>query len=255
MSSSKPSIHLLTAGTPNGHKISILLEELKDAYGLEYNVTPISFSKSEQKTESFLKVNPNGRIPAIEDKTTSPATPVFESGSIMLYLTDKYDPEHKFSFAFGTPEYYEVLQWLFFMNAGVGPMQGQANHFHRYAPEKIQYGIDRYQNETRRLYGVLDKRLAETGDWLIKGKYTIADLANYSWVNFAFWAGVDVTEFPNLVKWADKIDARSATKAGLDVPTEFTLKRDYFKDQAKTESYAKESSKWVMKGQDDDRKK
>lgn len=116
---SSPHIHLLTAGTPNGHKISILLEEL----GLKYDTTAISFEKQDQKTPTFLAVNPNGRIPAIEDKTTNPPTPVFESGSIMLYLTDKYDSDHKMSFPFGTPEYYEVLQWLFFMNAGVGPMQ------------------------------------------------------------------------------------------------------------------------------------
>lgn len=167
--------------SPNGHKVSILLEEL----GIDYSVTSLSFGKEEQKTESFLKINPNGRIPAIEDKTTSPSTPVFESGSIMLYITDKYDTDHKVSFPFGTPEYYECLQWLFWMNAGLGPMQGQSNHFFRYAPEKIPYGIDRYQNETRRLYGVLEKRLKETGDWLVGHKYSICDLACYSWVNFA----------------------------------------------------------------------
>ncbi|CCG84230.1 protein of unknown function [Taphrina deformans PYCC 5710] len=251
MASTKPLVHLLTAGTPNGHKISILLEEL----GIDYETTSISFDKKEQKTESFLAINPNGRIPAIEDNTTSPATPVFESGSIMLYITDKYDPEHKLNFAFGTPEYYEVLQWLFFLNAGVGPMQGQANHFYRYAPEKIQYGIDRYQNETRRLYGVLDKKLKETGDWLVGHQYTIADLANFTWVNFAFWAGVDTTEFPALSKWVEAIEARSATKKGLDVPTKFTLKQKFKDDPQSVENYAQQSSKWIMDGQKSDASK
>ena len=119
MTSSTAQIHLLTAGTPNGHKISILLEEL----GIKYDTTAISFEKKDQKTPEFLAINPNGRIPAIEDKTNGTPVPVFESGSIMLYLTDKYDSEHALSFPFGTAEYYEVLQWLFFMNAGLGPMQ------------------------------------------------------------------------------------------------------------------------------------
>lgn len=174
-----PTIHLLTAGTPNGHKISILLDELK----LSYKTTSISFDKKDQKTPEFLKINPNGRIPCIEDLSTSPATPVFESGAIMIYLTEKYDLTKKMSFEHGSPEYWECVQWLFWMNAGLGPMQGQSNHFTRYAPEKIQYAIDRYQNETKRLYGVLDKRLSETGDYLVGHKYSIADLACWCWVS------------------------------------------------------------------------
>lgn len=173
----------------------------------------------------------------------------------MLYLTDKYDPSRKLSFAHGTTEYYEVLQWLFFMNAGLGPMQGQSNHFTRYAPEKIPYAIDRYQNETRRLYGVLDKKLRETGDWLVGHRYTIADLANFAWVNMAFWAGVDVKEFSALSDWCDRIDARPATKKGLDVPTEFTLKKMYMENPKKAEEHAANASKWVLQGQEEDRKK
>ena len=245
-----PAINLLTAATPNGHKISILLEEL----GVEYKTTPISFDKKDQKTPEFLAINPNGRIPAIEDLTTTPATPVFESGSIMLYIAEKFDLTKKVSFEHGSPEYWECLQWLFFMNAGLGPMQGQSNHFFRYAPEKIPYGIERYQSETRRLYGVMNARIEQTGDYLVKGKYSIADMACYCWVNFDFWAGVDVTQFPALKKWFDKIDAREATKRGLDVPTKFTLKEKYYKDQSSVEEYAKKSSKWIMDGQKEDQK-
>ncbi|ORY86896.1 glutathione S-transferase [Protomyces lactucae-debilis] len=239
------SIELLTAPTPNGHKISILLEEL----GLEYTVKNISFNKNEQKSEEFLGKFQckNGRIPGIVDKTEGANNyGVTESGAIMIYLTDKYDKDNKLSFSYGTTEYWDVVQWMFFMNAGLGPMQGQANHFFRYAPEKIQYGITRYQNETRRLYGVLEQRLKETGDWLVGGKYTIADIANFSWVNMAFWAGVDVEEFPNVVKWTERIEARPATKKGLDVPTEFTLKEKYKNDPKSVEEHAARSAAWVQ---------
>lgn len=246
-----PTIHLLTAGTPNGHKVSILLEEL----GLEYKTTAISFDKKDQKTPEFLKVNPNGRIPAIEDLSTSPPTPMFESGSIMLYLVEKYDATKKVSFEHGSPEYWQCLNWIMFQMAGQGPMQGQLNHFHRYAPEKIPYAVDRYHNETRRLYGVLDQRLQETGDYLVGHKYSIADMINWTWVNFAFWAGIDTSEFPALEKWFNTIDAREATKAGLNVPTEFTLKKKYLADPKSVDDYAKKSSQWIIDGQKEDAQK
>ncbi|KAJ4374033.1 hypothetical protein N0V83_002772 [Neocucurbitaria cava] len=192
--SSPPTIELLTAATPNGQKISIFLEEL----GLPYKTTPIDLGKDEQKTPSFLATNPNGRIPAIIDHSRTPSFPVFESGAIFLYLAEHYDTYKNFSFS-DADERSEMLQWLFFQNAGVGPMQGQANHFYRYAPEKIPYGIKRYQNETKRLYSVLEARLQDR-DYLVgkgKGKYSVADMSTFTWVRWAPWAGIELGEFPH----------------------------------------------------------
>lgn len=171
------TIQLLTAATPNGQKISIALEE----FGLEYTVKHIDLSKDQQKEPWFTKINPNGRIPAIIDESRDNFA-VFESGAIFMYLVQHYDPHHKFSFS-EPDQQSELLQWLFFQNAGLGPMQGQANHFFRYAPEKIQYGIDRYQNETRRLYGVIEEHLKETGwKYLVHDKYSVADMSTFTWV-------------------------------------------------------------------------
>lgn len=177
---STPDIHLYTSQTPNGVKISITLEEL----GLPYKVTHVALGKMEQKTDSFLAINPNGRIPALTDKFTDGETiNLFESGSIQQYLVDEYDKEHKISYPRGTREYYETNNWLFFLNAGVGPMQGQSNHFTRYAPETIEYGINRYQNETRRLYGVLDTHLQKSSSrYLVGDRCTIADIAHVGWI-------------------------------------------------------------------------
>jgi len=249
MAESQKKIVLYTAGTPNGHKASITLEEL----GIPYEVVAIDISKNTQKEEWFLKINPNGRIPAIVDKNNNDF-PVFESGALMLYLVDKYDKDHKISYPQGSDLYWELLCWLFFQNAGVGPMQGQANVFFRYAPEKIEYGINRYQNETRRLYSVLEARLKQNGDWLVGDKMTIADIANFGWVNMAFWAGVEIEEFPLLNAWADRINAREAVKRGLDVPTKFTFKEDY-KDKAKAEAQAKKGSELIAKSQQEDAEK
>eukprot|EP01088_Endostelium_zonatum_P019817 TRINITY_DN7032_c0_g1_i1.p1 TRINITY_DN7032_c0_g1~~TRINITY_DN7032_c0_g1_i1.p1 ORF type:complete len:176 (-),score=50.14 TRINITY_DN7032_c0_g1_i1:64-591(-) len=174
----------------------------------------------------------------------------------MLYIVDKYDKDFKFTFQQGTPEYYELLSWVFFQMGGLGPMQGQANHFYRYAPEKIPYGINRYQNETRRLYGVLDKALGESKDgWLVGNKYTIADMINFSWVNMGFWAGIDTKEFPNLEKWVEKLEAREGVKRGLDVPEKFTKKEEWRKDPSSVDVHAKAASAWIMKGQEEDAKK
>jgi glutathione S-transferase len=216
-------IELLTAATPNGQKISIALEEL----GIPYKVTSISLQDNKQKEPSFLNINPNGRIPAIVDQKKSSGFPVFESGAILLYLTDHYDPTHRLSYA---PEDWEhrseLLQWLFFQNAGIGPMQGQANHFFRYAREKIPYAIERYQTETKRLYGVLEERLMGQGDWLVGNKYTIADISCFAWVRWAAWAGVELGEFPKVREWAERIEERKAVKRGLKVPdAEDTIER------------------------------
>src|SRR5277367_5088693 len=164
-------IDLYTAATPNGWKISIALEEL----GLAYSVHVLSFSKQEQKAEAYLKINPNGRIPAIVDRDNGDSA-VFESGAILIYLAEKtgrlmpQDPKGR----------SVVIQWLMFQMAGIGPMMGQANVFFRYAPEKIPYAIDRYQREVRRLFGVLDRRLAD--HTYLAGDYSIADIASWSWV-------------------------------------------------------------------------
>ncbi|KAL8799048.1 MAG: hypothetical protein Q9200_007633, partial [Gallowayella weberi] len=232
-SSPKTEILLYTSGTPNGQKASITLEEL----GIHYEVKNIEISKNVQKEEWFLKINPNGRIPAIVDKTPTPdgkarEKRIFESGALMLYLCQKYDPNNKLNYAYDTDEYWEVVEWLVWMQSGLGPMQGQANHFYRYAPEKIDYGIKRYQTETKRLYQVLEDRLAhqaqntagEDGPWIVGDQMTIADIANFSWVNWAEWAGVDVRRFRRLGQWLDRMNARPAVKRGLDVPEPFTMK-------------------------------
>lgn len=197
-------IELYTAATPNGHKISIALEEL----GLPYEVHALSFDRQEQKAPEFLRINPNGRIPAIVDDGFA----VFESGAILLYLAEKTgqllpsDPKGR-SLA---------IQWLMFQMGGVGPMQGQANVFFRYFPEKLQGAIDRYQHETRRLYEVLDRRLGEAE--YLAGDYGIADIATFPWVRIHDWAGVAIDGLEHLQRWMDAIAVRPAVQRGLQVP-------------------------------------
>ena len=199
-------IDLYTASTPNGKKISIMLEET----GLEYKVHKLELSAKEQKSEWFLKISPNGRIPAIIDTDNDLA--IFESGAILIYLAEKTgkflpsDVEGR----------SEVIQWLMFQVAGIGPMQGQANVFYRYAPEKIDYAIRRYQNETRRLYEVLEGRLSETE--YIAGDYSIADIAAFPWVNAHDWAGVKTGDLKNLCGWLEKVGGREAVKKGMNIP-------------------------------------
>ncbi|KAL8807945.1 MAG: hypothetical protein Q9182_000411 [Xanthomendoza sp. 2 TL-2023] len=261
-SSPQTDILLYTSGTPNGQKASITLEEL----GIHYEVKNVEISKNVQKEEWFLKINPNGRIPAIVDKTpTSDGKArekrIFESGALMLYLCQKYDPNNKLNYAYDTDEYWEVVEWLIWMQSGLGPMQGQANHFYRYAPEKIDYGINRYQTETKRLYQVLEDRLAhqattasnDDGPWIVGGQMTIADIANFSWVNWAEWAGVDVQRFRLLSEWLDRMNARPAVKRGLDVPEPFTMK-EKLKSKEGEEEFAEHHSRWVMQGQEADQK-
>jgi len=202
-------ITLYTAPTPNGHKASITLEEL----AIPYKTVGIDLGKNVQKEPWFLAINPNGRIPAIVDHDAGDF-PVFESGAIMLYLCDK-DGSGKLlpKDAKGRSR---VIQWLMFQMGGVGPMQGQANVFFRYFPEKIPAAISRYQNETRRLYTVLDGQLAKN-EWLA-GDYSLADIANYSWVRIHGWAGVEIDGLDHLKRWIDAIAARPAVQRGLAVP-------------------------------------
>ena len=202
-------IELYTAPTPNGWKASIMLEEI----GLPYTVRPIQLQKLEQKEPWFLKINPNGRIPAIIDSDEGNLT-IFESGAILVYLAEKTGkllPTERRARA-------RVMQWLMFQMGGIGPMQGQANVFFRYAPEKIEFAIDRYQNETRRLYEVLDDRLADS-EWL-GDAYSIADIANWPWVRIHAWAGVSVDGLSHLERWLEAMAARPACQRGVAVPGE-----------------------------------
>lgn len=200
-------IDLYTAATPNGHKVSIALEEMQ----LPYELHVLSFDKKEQKASEFLAINPNGRIPAIIDRDNDNFA-VFESGAILWYLAEKtgqllpQEPKQR----------SQVMQWLMFQMSGVGPMQGQANVFYRYFPEKIPAAIDRYQKETRRLYEVLNTRLAEVE--YLAGTYSIADIATYPWVALYDWAGVSIEGLPHLARWLQQITERPAVQKGLELP-------------------------------------
>jgi GST-like protein len=200
-------VHLYTAATPNGQKISILLEEL----GVPYVVHAIDLGKNEQKDPEYLKINPNGRIPAIVDDDNG-GFAVFESGAIMMYLAEK----HGRYLPSDVKGRSQVLQWLMFQMAGIGPMQGQANVFVRYFPEQLPAVIDRYQKETLRLYGVLESRL--DGRPYLCDEYSIADIACWTWVNYHEWAGVSLEGLPRVQEWFDRIEARPAVQRGLCVP-------------------------------------
>ncbi|MCF6215145.1 MAG: glutathione binding-like protein [Emcibacter sp.] len=204
-------IDLYTAATPNGHKISIALEEM----GLDYTLHRIDLSSGEQKTPEFLALNPNGRIPAIVDRDNENLA-IFESGAILVYLAEKTG----MLMPADIRGRMDVMQWLMFQMGGVGPMQGQAHVFFRYFPEKIQAVIDRYQNETKRLYMVLDRQL-KNKDYLAgagRGEYSIADIANWTWVRSYDWAGVDIDDLPHLRAWVDRIAARPAAENGINRP-------------------------------------
>lgn len=200
-------IELLTAATPNGHKVSIALEELE----LPYQIRLIDLSAGEQKQDKFLQYNPNGRIPVIIDHDADGFS-VFESGAILLYLAEKTgklqpkDPQQRSI----------MMQWLMFQMSGLGPMQGQAHVFVRYFPESIPSVIQRYQNETRRLYEVMNARLQEVP--YLAGDYSIADIACYPWVQRHAWAKVELTGLTALQSWLDKMNQRPACQRGLQQP-------------------------------------
>ena len=200
-------IDLYTADTPNGFKASIALEEL----GLPYEVHALSFANKEQKAPEYLKINPNGRIPAIVDRDNDNFA-VFESGAILIYLAEKTGRLMPSDLKGRST----VIQWLMFQMGGVGPMQGQANVFHRYFPEKIPAAIERYQHETRRLYEVLDGRLAQVE--YLAGDYSIADIATFPWVRIHDWAGVSVDGLDHLQRWMAALEARPGVQRGLQVP-------------------------------------
>ena len=196
--------------TPNGHKVHIALEEL----GLDYRVHGINIGQGEQFGEAFLRISPNNKIPAIVDTDGPDGEPIslFESGAILLYLAEKTgalmpsDPGQR----------YNTLEWLMFQMGGLGPMLGQAHHFRQYAPERIDYAFNRYTNEASRLYGVMDRRLADH-DWLAADTYTLADIACYPWIRPHDNQGQSLDDYPNLKRWYETISDRPAVQRGLEV--------------------------------------
>jgi len=203
-------IDLYTWTTPNGRKVSILLEEL----ALPYRVHPINIGKDDQFKPEFIKVNPNSKIPAIVDPDGPGGKPysIMESGAILIYLADKTGK----LLAKSGRERYDALQWLMFQMGGVGPMFGQTHHFLRAAKEQVPYAIERYTRETRRLYGVLDGHLNNNA--YLAGDYSIADIATYPWVARHEWHKVELADFPAVKRWFDAISARPAVRKGMAVP-------------------------------------
>ncbi|KAH8585607.1 glutathione S-transferase [Bisporella sp. PMI_857] len=203
-------ITLYCNSDPNSSKIKIVLEEL----GIPYEVRMIDITANEHKEEWFLKYNPNGRIPAVTDGEQC----IFESGAIMLYLVEKYDKDRKLSYSLNDPEYGQELSWLMWQMGGLGPMQGQAHNFVAFAPVRSDYGIERYTQETMRLYSVLDKRLQKS-PFVAGEKYTIADIASFTWARIEpQTVGIDLMEWPAVRKWHDTILRRDAVQKALDLP-------------------------------------
>jgi GST-like protein len=203
-------IELYTWPTPNGHKIHIMLEET----GLKYNVHPVDIGKGEQFEPEFLKISPNNKMPAMVDTEGPDGKPfaLAESGAMLFYLaskTGRFLPKD-------IAKRWKVLQWTMFQMGHIGPMLGQAHHFLGYAPEKIEYAMNRYRNEARRLYGVVDKQLAAS-EFLACDEYTIADMATMPWLRFPERQGVEIEEYAHVKRWRDKIAARPAVKRALEV--------------------------------------
>ena len=202
-------IHLYTSSTPNGHKVSCMLEAIE----MPYEIHSVNLGEGDQRKPDFLKISPNGRIPAIVDTDNNDLS-IFESGAIMLYLAEKSGkliPSDIKGRA-------KVIEWLMFQMGGIGPMMGQANVFSRYFPEKIQPAIDRYQNESRRLFEVLDMQLSKN-EWLA-GEYSIADIANWCWVRTHNWSGVSLEGLMYLEKWKNKMYDQPGMLKGTKVPVD-----------------------------------
>jgi GST-like protein len=215
-------IEVYTWATPNGHKVHVMLEEC----GLPYNVHAVDIGKGEQFAPDFLKISPNNKIPAIVDPDGPGGKPIsiFESGAILIYLAEKTgkllpkEPRAR----------HATFEWLMFQMGGIGPMFGQAHHFRNYAPEKIQYAINRYTNEAGRLYGVMDRRLGETA-YLAGPDYTIADIATWPWTRSIKNQGHALEEYPNVKRWFDAIAARPAAQRGIKVLAD--IRRDVTQDE------------------------
>jgi GSH-dependent disulfide-bond oxidoreductase len=229
-------LDLYTAATPNGHKVSIALEEL----GLPYELKVLNLSANEQKAPAFLAINPNGRIPAIVDRDEDDFA-VFESGACLVYLAEKTGR----LLPSDVRGRSRVMQWLMFQMGGIGPMMGQANVFFRYFPEKIPAAIDRYQGESRRLFRVLDGHLKDHE--YLAGDYSIADIANWAWVRTHRWSGVEVDDLPHLRRWRDTIRQRPAVARGIErPPSKIDLTRD---GDAGAQKFAEEARRMVETGQ------
>ncbi len=213
--------------TPNGHKVTLFLEET----GLEYKIIPINISKGEQFKPEFLKIAPNNRIPAMVDHAPvdgGPAISIFESGAMLQYLAEKTGQFLPADLRQRT----EVMQWLFWQMGGLGPMAGQNHHFTQYAPEKLPYAIDRYVRETARLYGVLNKRLADRA-FIAGDFYSIADMASYPWIVSHKKQSQNLDDFPNLKRWYETIEARPATQRAYDIATKINPQPTIQSDEAK----------------------
>ncbi|KAL1622892.1 hypothetical protein SLS56_008573 [Neofusicoccum ribis] len=217
-------LHLVTQSTPNGQKVQIFLEELALVYGTTWTTTLINIMTNEQKKDWFLRLNPNGRIPIIIDNTQNPPFPAFETSAELLYLLKKYDKDDVFGFK-DELERSQALQWLFFWHGSGAPYQGQLNHFGKFAKDKLPYAIERFKNETLRVYGVLEIHLSgkysgEPREYLAgngKGKYSVADIGTWPWIAKWEFSGLtkeDVSQFPHLLKWIDRIAERPAVKTG-----------------------------------------
>ncbi|MBC8222812.1 MAG: glutathione S-transferase N-terminal domain-containing protein [SAR86 cluster bacterium] len=226
-------IDFYTAPTPNGHKVSCTLEAME----LEYETHVVNLMENEQKKPEFLAISPNGRIPAIIDRDAD-NLPIFESGAIMIYLAEKTGK----LMPTDLNERAKVLEWLMFQMGGIGPMMGQANVFFRYFPEKIQPAIDRYQNEGRRLFEVLNTHLAKQ-DWLAKD-YSIADIANWCWVRTYKWSGISIEGLNHLERWMKAMYDQPGMSAGLEVPIKMESLLD---DDKKAKEFAKNAEKMVKK--------
>ena len=220
-------IDLYTWPTPNGHKVHIMLEEC----GLPYTVHAIDIGAGDQFKPDFLKISPNNKMPAMVDQDGPDGEPIaiFESGAILMYLAERTG-----QFLPTAPrEKYQVIQWLMFQMGGLGPMLGQAHHFLQYAPEAIEYAQARYRNEANRLYSVLDRRLGES-DYLAGTDYTIADMAAWPWTRFPERQDVERTDYPNFVRWFDRIAERPAVQKGVTVLAD--RRRDLKTDKAAWET-------------------
>jgi glutathione S-transferase/GST-like protein len=226
-------IDLYTCATPNGHKVSIALEEM----ALPYTLYTLDLQKGDQKTPAFLKINPNGRIPAIVDRSEGDFA-VFESGACLIYLAEKTG----LLMPTDAKGRSKVLQWLMFQMGGIGPMMGQANVFFRYFPEKIPSVIDRYQGESARLFRVLDGHLADNE--FLAGDYSIADIANWAWVRTHRWSGVPLEGMPHLKRWVDAIRVRPAVLKGIEMPPS----RLHLDDAGAAQKFAEEARSLVEMG-------
>jgi len=223
-------IEVFSWATPNGHKVHIMLEEC----GLPYKAIPVNIGAGDQFRPEFLAISPNNKIPALVDPQGPDGRPIslFESGAILVYLaakTGRYMPV-------SDREKYEVLQWLMFQMGSVGPMLGQTHHFRLYAPEKIDYAIDRYSNEAKRLYGVIERRLSQS-PWLGGKEYSIADIATFPWLRGWQNQGIALDDFPNLKAWFEKIEQRPAVQRGVKVLAE--LRRPITDDKAREVLFGK----------------